>query len=137
MDENTLYYLGITLTKSLYLFVCVRERERERVFVCPAWWNIHVLYFLSMNSENIQVVDTAIVIEHVFYLKSIWMTSQYPLVPYKDGRRKDYLLQWKLYTVMFKILNLLGGCKSQNLQSSCCKFCIYTHPVNSKITTWQ
>ena len=42
------------------------ERERERVFVYPACWNIH-----STNSENIQVVDTAIVIEHVLYLKSI------------------------------------------------------------------
>ena len=28
---------------------------------------------------------------------------------------------------------LLSECKSQNLQLSCCKFCIYNHPVNLKI----
>ena len=38
---------------------------------------------------------------------------------------------------MLKILNLLGGCKSQTLQSSCCKssgckFFIYTHPAVNK-----
>ena len=38
-------------------------------------------------------------------------------------------------SVMLLILNLLGGCESKNLQLSCCKFCIYTHPVNSKFTT--
>ena len=32
--------------------------------------------------------------------------------------------------VMLLTLNLLGGCKSQNLQLSCCKFCTYTHPLN-------
>ena len=31
-------------------------------------------------------------------------------------------------------MSLLGGCK---YKLSCCKFCIYTHPVNSKFTTWQ
>ena len=34
--------------------------------------------------------------------------------------------------VMLLILNLLGGCKSQNLHLSCCKFSIYTHQLNSK-----
>ena len=30
---------------------------------------------------------------------------------------------------MLLILKLLGWCKSQNLQWSCCLFCIYTYPA--------
>ena len=33
-------------------------------------------------------------------------------------------------------MNLIGGCRYK-IYLSCCKFCIYTHPVNSKFTTWQ
>ena len=34
-------------------------------------------------------------------------------------------------------MNLLGGCKYKIYNLSYCKFCIYTHPVNSKFTIWQ
>ena len=34
-------------------------------------------------------------------------------------------------------MNLLGECKYKIYKLSYCKFCIYTHPVNSKFTIWQ
>ena len=32
---------------------------------------------------------------------------------------------------------LLDGCKYKIYNTPSCKFCIYTHPVNSKLTKWQ
>ena len=69
------------------------------------------------------------------------ITFQYPHAPYlKIDKVKSIYNNGntvKNCVIFFFLFEFLDGCKSQNLQLSCCKFFIYIQPVNSKLTTWQ
>ena len=55
----------------VWFFFRVRERRERESSLSLQPIEIHVLFLSSMNSENIQVVDTALIIEHMLYVKFI------------------------------------------------------------------
>ena len=53
--------------------------------------------------------------------------------------RKLDLCNLQIFCATWLIVHIRvkDNCHVVNFELSCCKFCIYTHPVNSKFTTWH
>ena len=94
------------------------------MFKSLVWCSVRTACTISLISAIYPYLELRYFFNFFFFLNLI--TFQYLFLPYSKIDKEKFIFKGNTIksSVMLFILNLLGECKSQNLQLSGCKFCI-------------